>query len=49
MANPVAEIESKTGKKQCFGREFEKVLLHFSEWTDIKLLFVWRELQGAIR
>jgi hypothetical protein len=30
---PVAEIEGKMGEKQCFGREFEKVLLHFSEWT----------------
>jgi hypothetical protein len=33
MGNPVAEIEGKTGEKECFGREFEKVLLHFSPFS----------------
>ena len=27
------KIEGATGEKRHFGREFEKVHLHFSEWT----------------
>ena len=36
MANPVPEIGGETGEKQRFGREFEKVRLHFSEWTGVR-------------